>query len=141
MPQWNLPAWDEAALIQLLGEDGYRRFLSYRVAIEDAYEMETFWDKGFGEWRYEYKYRRGGKTLCTFYFKQDVLCLLVVLGKAEREKFEAAAEHFGDDLRMLYEQTATYHDGKWLWIPLKDEALVADVMRLLALKRRPNRKK
>ncbi|MCI7766995.1 MAG: DUF3788 domain-containing protein [Oscillospiraceae bacterium] len=37
--------------------------------------------KGFGEWVYEYKYRRGGKTLCTFYAKQGTAVILIILGK------------------------------------------------------------
>ncbi|MDD5901500.1 MAG: DUF3788 family protein [Lachnospiraceae bacterium] len=41
------------------------------------------WSKGFGEWIYEYKFRRGGKTLCTLYMKQNVANILITLGKSE----------------------------------------------------------
>ena len=54
--------------------------------IDGLYEMDRTWNKGFGDWIYEYKYRRGGKTLCTFYAKQGIANVLITLGKAEREK-------------------------------------------------------
>lgn len=66
--------------------------LSYDVikqivaGIDGLYEMEWTWKKGFGDWVYEYKYRRGGKTLCTLYAKQKVANILITLGNAEREK-------------------------------------------------------
>lgn len=53
--------------------------------IDALYEMDTTWGNGFGDWVYEYKYRRGGKTLCIFYAKKDVANILIILGKAERE--------------------------------------------------------
>ena len=100
--------------------------------------MERLWNKGFGSWVYEYKYRRGGKTLCTFYFRQGTVNLLIVLGKAEREKFQA--EDFTPELRQLYSDTPSYYDGKWLWIPIDGETPRSDILKLLKIKRRPNRK-
>lgn len=32
--------------------------------IDEKYDMDRLWDKGGKAWNYEYKYRRGGKTLC-----------------------------------------------------------------------------
>lgn len=108
--------------------------------IDALYEMDTTWGKGFGDWVYEYKYRRGGKTLCTFYAKKDVANILIILGKAEREKFELQKEDFSKEIFSLYEQTKTFHDGKWLWIPLDNALKFEDIIGMLKIKRRPNRK-
>lgn len=35
--------------------------------VGSLYDMDKLWNKGFGDWEIEYKYRRGGKTLCTLY--------------------------------------------------------------------------
>jgi len=108
--------------------------------IDALYEMDTTWGKGFGDWVYEYKYRRGGKTLCTFYAKKDVANILIILGKAEREKFELQKDDFSKEIFSLYEQTKTFHDGKWLWIPFDNVLKFEDIIGMLKIKRRPNRK-
>ena len=102
--------------------------------------MDRTWNKGFGDWIYEYKYRRGGKTLCTFYAKQGIANILITLGKAEREKVELKREDFSPLLLTLYDETKTYHDGKWLWIPIDEVLSMDDIINLLKIKRRPNRK-
>ena len=109
-------------------------------AIDSLYDVDRLWDKGFGDWKIEYKYRRGGKTLCTFYAKEGVANLLITYGKAEREKFEAIKTSISKQLQDIYERTATLHDGKWLWIPLDDKLKVEDIIEMLKIKRRPNRK-
>ena len=109
-------------------------------AIDSLYDVDRLWDKGFGDWKIEYKYRRGGKTLCTFYAKEGVANLLITYGKAEREKFEAIKTSVSQQLQEIYERTATLHDGKWLWIPLDDKLKIEDIIEMLKIKRGPNRK-
>lgn len=41
-------------------------------------------------------------------------------------------------MNELYDKTETYHDGKWLWIPIEFDR--SDIQKLLLIKRRPNRK-
>lgn len=109
-------------------------------AIDEVYDVDRLWNKGFGDWKIEYKYRRGGKTLCTFYAKKDVAQLLIIYGKAEREKFEKIMESVSGTLQEIYENTESYHDGKWMWIPLDDTVVTEDILAMLKIKRRPNRK-
>lgn len=109
-------------------------------AIDSLYDVDRLWDKGFGDWKIEYKYRRGGKTLCTFYAKEDVANLLITYGKVEREKFEEIKASASQHLQDIYERTDTLHDGKWLWIPLDNKINIVDIIVLLKIKRRPNRK-
>lgn len=108
--------------------------------VDSLYEVDRLWNKGFGNWVVEYKYRRGGKTLCTLYARAGEAVLLVTLGKAERDKFDAQREEFAPAIRQIYDDTASLHDGKWLWIPINDQLSMDDVARLLKIKRRPNRK-
>ena len=108
--------------------------------IDSLYDVDRLWNKGFGNWKVEYKYRRGGKTLCTFYAKEDVANLLITYGKAEREKFEGLKSTVSKPLQDIYEKTETLHDGKWLWIPLDDQINTEDIIQMLKIKRRPNRK-
>lgn len=123
LPKNTLSLWDEAT-----------------AAIDALYDVDRIWDKGFGDWKIEYKYRRGGKTLCTFYAKENAAQLLITYGKAEREKFDAIKESVSKLLQDIYDTTDTLHDGKWLWIPLDDNFLIEDILAMLKIKRRPNRK-
>lgn len=106
--------------------------------IEALYDVDQTWNKGFGAWVYEYKFRRGGKTLCTLYMKENVANILIVLGRTEREKYDSMRMQFTDAMNQLYDTTESYHDGKWLWIPINYDW--NDICALLKMKRRPNRK-
>ena len=41
------------------------------------------WDKGGKAWKYKYKYRRGGKTLCVLYERENCVGFMIILGKTE----------------------------------------------------------
>ncbi len=110
------------------------------AAIDAMYDVDRLWDKGFGCWQVEYKYRRGGKTLCTFYAREGEAVLLITYGKAEREKFDLIRDSVSEELQRIYDETKTLHDGKWLWIPLDDALKTEDMLAMLKIKRRPNRK-
>ncbi len=109
-------------------------------AIDSLYDVDKLWNKGFGDWEIEYKYRRGGKTLCTFYAKENVANLLIIYGKSEREKIEEMIPSLSKPLQDIYEKTETFHDGKWLWIPIDDKMKVEEMTAMLSIKRKPNRK-
>ena len=69
---------------------------SLTESVDRLYDMDKTWKKGFGDWVYEYKYRRGGKTLCAFYAKKNTANLLIIYGKTEREKFELQRKNFSE---------------------------------------------
>lgn len=122
-------------MIQLLGED----LFEVCHQVEEIYDMEHLWNSGGKKWIYEYKYRRGGKTLCTLYARKNCFGFMVILGKAERAKFETERENYSSKVIQLYEESETYHDGKWIMFELKDLSLMEDIKKLLGIKRRPNR--
>lgn len=62
----------EQELISLLGEERLRIGQAVCRLIEQYYDMETLWSTGGKNWRYEYKYRRGGKTLCALYAREGI---------------------------------------------------------------------
>lgn len=127
-------------VMRLLPEKAMKIWDEMTAAIDALYDVDRLWDKGFGCWRVEYKYRRGGKTLCTFYAREGEAVLLITYGKAEREKFDLIRDSLSVNLQKIYDETKTLHDGKWLWIPLDDVLKTEDVMAMLKIKRRPNRK-
>lgn len=124
----------------LLGEELYGVWNSLRLLIEQKYDMDQLWNELSKNWKYEHKYRRGGKTLCAFYIRENTLGFMVILGKDERAKFEDQRSLFGDEVQRSYDEATTYHDGKWIMFQPKDTGLFADLERLLLIKRKPNKK-
>jgi len=43
-------------------------------------------------------------------------------------------------VQKIYDETKTYHDGKWLMFEPTDTALFDDFVKLLGIKRKPNKK-
>lgn len=108
--------------------------------IEEQYDMDRLWNNGGKAWTYEYKYRRGGKTLCALYARKNCVGFMIILGKEERLKFENERETYSEEVQSIYEGAKTYHDGKWMMFAPTDTSLFDDFIRLLRIKRKPNRK-
>ena len=88
----------------------------------------------------EYKYRRGGKTLCSLYAKSNCVGFMIIFGKDERAKFEEIRGSLSDSVCRRYDEAQTYRDGKWVMFEPTDTTAFDDYMKLLAIKRKPNRK-
>ena len=133
-----LPTAEEMTI--LVGESLHDIWNKLDTLIQEKYDMDRSWNKGGKAWKYEYKYRRGGKTLCALYARENCVGFMIVLGKAERLKFEADRENYSKEVQEIYDKAQTYHDGKWMMFEPVDTSLFDDFIRLLRLKRKPNRK-
>lgn len=131
---------DENDMIGLIGQPLYDVWQRLCAAIDEKYDMDRVWNSGGKAWTYEYKYRRGGKTLCSLYARENRMGFMVILGKDERAKFEAARNNYSELVQKIYDETKTYHDGKWLMFEPIDTSLFGDFVQILAIKRKPNRK-
>lgn len=127
-------------MIALMGQSLYAVWNKLCNLIESRYDMEKLWNSGGKAWKYEYKYRRGGKSLCALYAKENVFGLMVIFGKEERAKFEASRNDYSLEVQRIYDTSTTYHDGKWMMFELIDTSLFPDMEKLLLIKRRPNKK-
>jgi len=134
----NIPSAEQ--LSQLLGVQLYEIWQKLCDLIEKEYDTERLWNKGGKDWTYEYKYRRGGKTLCALYARENCLGFMVVLGKDERLKFEHERNNFTKEVQSVYDGAQTFYDGKWVMFEPSDASLFDDFIKLLKIKRKPNRK-
>ena len=110
--------------------------------IRFYYEMDEQWAEGkpTHKHRNNLYIRRSGKSFVILGLREGYFGVCVVLGKAEREKFDAQRETFGEAICKEYDEAETLHDGKWLGFEVRDESLIDDIVRLLHIKRKPNRK-
>ena len=131
---------DAEQMTALLGEALYGIWSQLCALIDEHYDMERLWGSGGKAWTYEYKYRRGSKTLCALYARENCVGFMVILGKDERRRFENERSAYSAEIWRIYEETRTYHDGKWLMFEPTDTSLFGDFLRLLTIKRKPNRK-
>ena len=134
----TIPGKEE--MTALVGESLYDVWNRLCATIDEKYDIERVWGQGGKAWKYEYKYRRGGKTLCALYARENCVGFMVVLGKDERSKFETDRENYTGEVQRIYDEAQTYHDGKWIMFEPKDTSLFNDFMELLKIKRKPNRR-
>lgn len=134
----KIPGSEE--MTTLVGQDLYDVWQKLCIAIEEKYDMECLWNKGGKAWTYEYKYRRGGKTLCALYAKENCVGFMIIFGKDERAKVEAVREKLSEEVQKNYDEAKTYHDGKWVMFEPVDTSMFDDFIQLLAIKRKTNRK-
>lgn len=134
----KIPSQEELAA--LVGLPLYGVWQEICTMIDEKYDMDCIWNKGGKAWTYEYKYRRGGKTLCALYARENCIGFMIIFGKAEREKFEEAMENYSESVQKIYDEAKTYHDGKWVMFEPSDTTMFGDFKKMLAIKRKPNRK-
>ncbi|MDE7250174.1 MAG: DUF3788 domain-containing protein, partial [Lachnospiraceae bacterium] len=86
------------------------------------------------------KFRQGKKTIVAINLHEDHYDFQIILGKAEREKFEVIKHEFPTEIQELYDKERTLHDGKWLLIRVDNLCAFEAVKKLILIKKKPNRK-
>lgn len=127
-------------LEKLVGTDKVNIFYKIVDEITLLYDMDQAWNNGGKKWTYEYKFRKSGKTLCAFYFKENMLGFMIIFGKAERTKVEEIRNELSSDILETYDNAQTFHDGKWVMFNITDYSMIEDFKKLLFIKKKPNRK-
>ena len=105
------------------------RFMRGKYALDEV-----------GNGKDEVKFRRTGKTILTISIREDCFVFMLVFGKAEREKFEARRNEFPQNIQDVYDNSKTFHDGKWMWFGVSDLETLEAVKELIMIKKKPNRK-
>lgn len=110
--------------------------------IRCNYEMDENWAEGKPTHKHfnNLFIKRSGKALMSMHLRDGFFIVSVTLGGKEREKFEEQRALFGEVICNEYDAAETLHDGKWLGFEIRDDSLVDDIIRLMQIKRKPNRK-
>ena len=64
---------------------------------------------------------------------------MMIFGKEERAKFEDIRGTLSNAVCKQFDEAKTYHDGKWVMFEPASTADFDDYMKMLAIKRKPNR--
>jgi hypothetical protein len=132
---------DETAVRDWLGARAWRHWQALVMGIEADYPgvFAPDWVYGGKTHGWSLRFKRS-KSFCTLIPEYRRLLVQIVFGKAEQAKAEKMIPQLRPALRELYAAAPTFTDGKWLAIPIQSQADLADVARLLSVKRRPSRK-
>ena len=93
-----------------------------------------------GDGKNELKFKQGQKTILTVYIHDDKFTFLVIFGKKERELFDAKRNDFSPFILNYYDNSKTFHDGKWMFIDVSTLEQLEEIKKLIQIKKKPNRK-
>ncbi len=107
--------------------------------IDTHYQIAEEWSTwGPAKHGWGLRYRTKGRALAALYPQKDMIIAQVVLGKAQAER--AQSLKLGEKVSKMLRESPQLRDGRWLFIPVLDEADVEDVEQLLLVKMRPTRR-
>jgi hypothetical protein len=129
---------DESKVHDWLGREAFEHWAKMRSWIDASYPgvFAPDWLYGGKKRGWSLRYTKT-KAFCTLVPAYRLFSVLVVLGGAEREKFEERRYSWSARLVKLYDETRTYHDGKWLTIAISSADHRHDVIELVSMKRHP----
>lgn len=93
-----------------------------------------------GDGKNELKFKQGQKTILTVYIHDDKFTFLVIFGKKKRELFDATRNDFSSFILNYYDNSKTFHDGKWMFIDVSTLEQLEEIKKLIQIKKKPNRK-
>ncbi|MGK6317373.1 DUF3788 domain-containing protein [Neorhizobium sp. DT-125] len=129
---------DDGAIREWLGSEAYGQWTELRTWIDTSYPGVFAPDWLYGGknrgWSLRFKKTKALTTLVPEYRRFSAI---VVMGRAEREKFEERRYFWRPQLVRAYDGAKTYIDGKWLTLPASPKEELQDVTELLAMKRPP----
>jgi Protein of unknown function (DUF3788) len=129
---------NDNAVRDWIGPRAFKHWVELQDWIEEFYP-DVFvpdWLYGGRKRGWSLRYKKT-KAFCTFVPEYRRFSVVVVLGAAEREKFEERRYGWRSQLVELYDEARPYPDGKWLNVAISSANDRRDVMELLTMKRPP----
>jgi len=130
----NKPSEEEIGLY--LGNDAEIAWNEITTFLKDNYDFTPEMSFGGVKYGWGIKYRRSGKTLCTLYPEKGAFTILIVLGKNEVAEVEKDINEFKEYVKDIFHNAHQYHDGRWLWIRVKEISENDDIKKLLMIKKK-----
>jgi len=129
---------DENRIRAWMGRRAFDHWAKLRGWIDASYPgvFTPDWLYGGKSRGWSMRYTRG-KALCTLVPAYRTFSVLIVLGGAEREKFEERRYSWSPQLVSLYDETRTLRDGKWLAVPISSVGDRHEITDLIGMKRPP----
>jgi hypothetical protein len=133
---------DAVEVAQWIGSQNSVRWTELTEFIQSRYPgvFETKWWFGGKKFGWSLRFKKS-KSFCNLIPEQGQFKVLLVFGAEEREKVAAVLPELVSHVRDDYAKATTFHDGRWVSVVVDSKKVLADVERLLVLKRTPKAEK
>lgn len=117
-----------------INNDLWKDFCKY---IKEKYNIDPKFE--FSKCSFEYgwniKFKKGSKSLCTVYPRENYFTVMIVIGQKEKDIFEKMLSSLSIDLQQIYKMTKEGNGQKWLMIDLEDDDIrYNDVKRIIDIR-------
>jgi hypothetical protein len=133
-----LPSYDE--IRNFIGDIAVRQFDRLVKFVEENYNFNKevyFGGKNYGVML---RFRKSGKTLLSIFPEKNGFSIVLVYGRKEIEQFENRKNEYSSFITSIYDATKQYHDGKWLLIRIEDDRYLNELIEMIKIKKKPNKK-
>ena len=125
---------------KLLTPDVYKKWLEAEAFAHTHYNnVKTLWNKGGKGGVYECKFMRAGAKLFYLYAREGSFGFMVIFGKKEREMFEGQRADFSPAVLKVYDSSKVYHDGIWLMYEVTAKTNLAELEKLVFIKKKADK--
>lgn len=110
----------EYEIKEYINNDLWETFCNY---MKKTYNIMPKFEFSKCNWEYGWnvKFKKGSKSLCTVYLRENYFTVLVVIGKKEKDIVENKLSSFSNDIQQIYKETEEGNNQKWLMIDLEDK--------------------
>jgi hypothetical protein len=129
---------DDSVVRDWIGPEAFKHWTELQNWIEQFYPgvFAPEWLYGGKKRGWSLRFKKT-RAFCTLLPEYRRFSAVVVLGGAEREKFEERRNVWRSQLVQLYDEAQTYPDGKFLTVAISSADDRRDVTELLTMKRPP----
>jgi hypothetical protein len=133
---------DAVQVAEWIGSQNSARWTELTEFIQSRYPgvFETKWWFGGKKFGWSLRFKKS-KSFCNLIPERGQFKVLLVFGGEERQKLEAVLPDLASHVRDDYAKATTFHDGRWVSVVVDSKKVLADVQRLLVLKRTPKAEK
>lgn len=124
----------EYEMKEYINNDLWMDFCEY---MKDTYNAVPKFEFSKCSWEYGWniKFKKGSKSLCTVYPRENYFTILIVIGKNEKKTFEDMFLSFSNDIQNIYKETPEGNGQRWLMIDLEDNDIrYKDVKKIIEIK-------
>ena len=133
-----LPTYD--GIRDFIGNTAVKEFDKVIAFIEENYDYSKDICYGGKNYGVLIRYKRSGKTLITLFPEKDRFSCFLIFGTKEIEQFTNRKNEFSDYINTTFSETKQYHDGKWLLIGIQDEKYTGELIGMIKIKKKPQKK-
>jgi len=124
-----------------IGEPGWRLLVQFEETLKDRYELSRELRFPFGKsYGWGFKYSHKSAHLCYVFFESGAITVTIQIGSKEAPKLNEQLDSFLPRTRELWENRYPCGDGGgWLHYRVFLEDELADIIKLISIKKKPAR--